>query len=209
MSVALESSVRKSSPRLPSRRSAERDVSVAVERASDPDVRVTLRDLAVAERWTNVCVVGAVLERAISIRSKTSEDAAFIEQLSAQAFGDFQHHAAAATLRLTERPGSTTRLAVRGDERLGFVVVERERDGAWISAIAVTPSERGRGIGARLMAEAARLARGSGAARLRLTTAQANVEALELFLKCGFSIDRRIPRYYARGQDACVLTRAL
>jgi ribosomal-protein-alanine N-acetyltransferase len=153
--------------------------------------------------------VGAVLERAINIRSKTTEDAAFIEQLSAQAFGDFQHHAGPATLRLTERPGSTTRLAVRGDERLGFVVVERERDGAWISAIAVSPSERGRGVGARLMAEAARLARGSGAARLRLTTAQANVEALELFLKCGFSIDRRIPRYYARGQDACVLTRAL
>ncbi|HSU38362.1 MAG TPA: hypothetical protein VLJ38_02310, partial [Polyangiaceae bacterium] len=63
--------------------------------------------------------MGAVLERAISIRSKKTDDAAFIERLSAQAFGDFQHHAAAATLRLTERPGSTTRLAVRGDERLG------------------------------------------------------------------------------------------
>ena len=153
--------------------------------------------------------MGAVLERAISIRSKTTEDDAFVAQLSAYAFGDFHHQAAATTLHLTRRPGSTTRLAVRGDERLGFVVVERERDGAWISAIAVAPSERGRGVGARLMAEAARLARGSGAARLRLTTAQANVEALELFLKCGFSIERRIPRYYARGQDACVLTRAL
>jgi ribosomal-protein-alanine N-acetyltransferase len=153
--------------------------------------------------------VRAVLEHAISIRSKTAEDDAFIERLSAEAFGDFQPHAAATTLHLTRRPGSATRLATRGDERLGFVVVERERDGAWISAIAVAPSERGRGVGARLMAEAARLARAAGAARLRLTTAQANVEALELFLKCGFAIERRVPRYYARGQDACVLARAL
>jgi ribosomal protein S18 acetylase RimI-like enzyme len=153
--------------------------------------------------------VGSVLDRTISMRPKTHADDDFIEQLSARAFGDFQHRAGPSTLRLATRPGSTTRLAVRGDERLGFVVVEHERGGAFISAIAVAPHERGHGVGARLMAEAARLAGTWGATHMRLTTAQANVEALELFLKCGFAIERRIPRYYARGQDACVLARAL
>ena len=40
-------------------------------------------------------------------------------------------------------------------------------------------------------------------------TAGNGVEALELFLKCGFAIERRLARYYARGQDACILARAL
>jgi ribosomal protein S18 acetylase RimI-like enzyme len=139
----------------------------------------------------------------------TPGDEAFVERLSTHAFGDFHHRAGSNTLGLTRRPRSTTRLAVRGDEPLGFVVVDLGAEGAWINAIAVVASERGRGVGARLMSEAIRLARGAGAPRLRLTTAQANVEALELFFKCGFVIERRMPRYYARGQDACVLARAV
>jgi ribosomal protein S18 acetylase RimI-like enzyme len=153
--------------------------------------------------------VGAVLDRTISVRRKAAEDEPFIERLSLQAFGDFHKNAGPHTLKLTHHPESVTRLAVRGAQRLGFVVLELMRDAAWIQAIAVVASERGRGVGARLMAEAVRLARESGAARVRLTTAQANVEALELFLKCGFGIERRVPRYYARGQDACILARAL
>jgi len=100
-------------------------------------------------------------------------------------------------------------VAVRDGQRLGFVTLEFGRSGGWIQAIAVSLGERGRGVGGALMAEAIRVARRAGVPRLRLTTAQANVEALELFLKCGFLIERRMPRHYARGQDACVLGRAL
>ncbi len=153
--------------------------------------------------------MAAVLDRAISLRRRTVEDDPFIERLSAQAFGDFHGNAGPNTLGLIRHAESVTRLAVREQQRLGFIVIEFRPDAAWIQAIAVVPSERGHGVGARLMHEAVRLARETGANRVRLTTAQANVEALELFLKCGFAIERRVPRYYARGQDACILARAL
>jgi [ribosomal protein S18]-alanine N-acetyltransferase len=155
-------------------------------------------------RW-----VGAVLERTVSLRPKLVADEPFIARLSAQAFSDFDHRAGPRTLSLTQRDGVATRVAEREGQPLGFVTVEFERDGAWVQAIAVAANERGRGVGARLLAEAVRLARAKGARQLRLTTADANVEALELFLKCGFVIERRAPRYYSRGQDACILRRAL
>jgi len=65
------------------------------------------------------------------------------------------------------------------------------------------------GVGTRLMQAAVRAARRRSVRRLSLTTAQANVEALALFLRCGFRIERRMPRFYAAGQDACVLSRSL
>ncbi len=151
----------------------------------------------------------AVLERAVSLRPRTDDDDAFIARLSRQAFSDFDPLAGPRTVSLASRDGVVTRVAARDGERLGFVTLEFGRSGAFIQAIAVSAAERGRGVGEKLMAEAIRVARGAGAPRLRLTTAQANVEALELFLKCGFVIERRLPRYYARGQDACVLGRAL
>jgi ribosomal protein S18 acetylase RimI-like enzyme len=182
-------------------------ISARFRRRKEPsEARVTL---AAPARRTNHWRVAAVLDRTISVRRRTADDDPFIERLSAQAFGDFHRNAGSNTLGLTRHPESVTRVAVRAAERLGFVVLEFGRDSAWIQAIAVERSERGRGVGARLMAEAVRLARETGAPRLRLTTAQANVEALELFLKCGFAIERRLARYYARGQDACILARAL
>lgn len=153
--------------------------------------------------------MGAVLERTVSFRARTTDDDAFIERLSRQAFSDFDPLAGPHTLSLARRDGVLTRLAVRDGQRLGFVTLEFGGSGAWLQAIAVSPGERGRGVGAALMAETIRVARRAGAPRLRLTTAQANVEALELFLKCGFAIERRVPRHYTRGQDACVLGRAL
>lgn len=166
-------------------------------------------ELAPVPKKANHSRVNAVLDRAISVRRRTAEDDPFIERLSAVAFADFHRSAGPNTLGLARRPESVTRIAVREQSRLGFVVLEFMRDSAWIQAIATVESERGRGVGARLMAEAVRLARESGVPRLCLTTAQANVEALALFLKCGFAIERRLPRYYARGQDACILARAL
>jgi ribosomal protein S18 acetylase RimI-like enzyme len=153
--------------------------------------------------------VGAVVEHTVSLRARTAADDAFVERLSRQAFSDFDPRAGTHTLSLTRREGVVTRIAARDGERLGFVTLEFGPSVAWIQAIAVSPGERGRGVGETLMAEAVRVARRTGVPRLRLTTAQANVEALALFLKCGFTIERRLPRHYTRGQDACVLERAL
>ena len=153
--------------------------------------------------------MAAVLERSESVRRYGTGDDAFIERLSTLAFGDFDGEAAAHTRSLVRKPSAQTRVAVRGSERLGFVVVELGAGTSWVQAIAVASRERGRGLGALLMAEAERVAREAGARTLSLTTAQANVEALELFMKRGFRIERRLPRFYGRGQDACVLALAL
>ena len=143
------------------------------------------------------------------LRPGTAEDAGFIERLSRQAFSVFDPDAGIRMLLLARKDGVVTRVAARGGERLGFVMLEFASGGAWVQAIAVDAKERGQGVGGKLMAAAIRIARQAGAPRLRLTTAQANVEALELFVKCGFAIERRLPRYYSGGQDACVLGRAL
>jgi [ribosomal protein S18]-alanine N-acetyltransferase len=151
----------------------------------------------------------ALIDRAIAIRRRGPGDDAFIQRLAREAFAVFDPAAGARVLGLAERASKETLLAERGRERLGFLVLASQRETAWIEAIAVLSTERGRGVGTRLMQAAEHAARRAGCRRLSLTTAQANVEALELFLKRGFRIERRVPRYYTAGQDACVLTRAL
>jgi ribosomal protein S18 acetylase RimI-like enzyme len=151
----------------------------------------------------------ALIDRAIQIRRRSPGDDAFLEQLGRAAFSVFNPDAGLHTRRLVERPQTETLVLTRDRERLGFLVLTLRGEVASIDAVAVLAEERGRGLGTHLMQVAERVARQAGCRILTLTTAQANVEALELFLKCGFRIERRLARYYAAGQDACVLTRRL
>jgi len=133
-----------------------------------------------------------------------------VASLAQEAFGVFSRHAEGTALKMLHEPDSATLIAVRGGRPVGLVVVEDQGGGlASIQAIAVRPGERGQGVGQRLMTAAIRTAREGGAHELRLCTAQANVEALSLFLKAGFRIVRRMPRFYPRGQDACELSRSI
>jgi len=92
---------------------------------------------------------------------------------------------------------------------VGLVTVEwgAGEDLAYLSAIAVVDQERGRGVGRKLLDQAEREARRSGARGLRLHTANSNVAALELFLKRGFRIHCRWPRFYLGKYDACELVK--
>jgi ribosomal-protein-alanine N-acetyltransferase len=80
---------------------------------------------------------------------------------------------------------------------------------ALLQAIAVEPRARGRGVGSALLSAVEQLARSRDAPAIRLCTAQANLEALDLFLKHGFVIERRLARFYAKGQDACTCVKRL
>jgi len=151
-----------------------------------------------------------VTSRELEIRRASPGDRSFVASLAREAFGVFTRHAESTTAKMLHVPGSVTLVAERGRRPIGFVVVEaRGRGLASIQAIAVRPGEHGQGVGQRLMSAAIRVAREGGATELRLCTAQANVEALSLFLKAGFRIVRRMPRFYARGQDACELVRSI
>ncbi len=142
------------------------------------------------------------------IRPYTGRDEAFIIGLAREAFAEFSHAAGERTRDMV-RSGKTL-VAQSGGRPIGFVTAEfSKRDVGHIIAIAVSYPERGRGIGARLLRAAEELARKQGASRLELCTADGNLSALGLFLRSGFTVHRRIPRYYARGQAADLLVKHL
>jgi ribosomal protein S18 acetylase RimI-like enzyme len=154
--------------------------------------------------------VGVALESKIAIRRAAPADDSFFARLGQEAFGDFDLRARDTTLGIVRQAGMVTLVATVDGEAVGFVSVELGRGGvAHVPAIAVRATERGRGFGQRLLVAAERAARARGATLLHLTTAQANVEAVALFLKCGFTIERRYRRFYGRGQDACTMVKDL
>jgi ribosomal-protein-alanine N-acetyltransferase len=154
--------------------------------------------------------MSAVLSHEVGIRRFAPADERFVVALASEAFAPFARQSDVTTQRMLLEPSSTTLVATRERKPVGFVVVEQHGRGrASIQAIAVTATERAGGVGQRLLAAAIRLARDGGARELHLCTAQANVEALALFLKAGFRIIERLPRFYPRGQDACSLSLAI
>lgn len=147
-------------------------------------------------------------DRLFSIRPRAPSDAAFIRALGTRAFGEYSTTAGNDAVSMANR--SATLVAHRGEELLGFVIVEpKGGDAAHLSAIAVTEDARGEGIGRALLRAAGRLARARGATLLELTTADSNVAALELFLRSGFKRVRTTPKQYPRGQRMVDLERPL
>lgn len=91
----------------------------------------------------------------------------------------------------------------------GFILIRTVADEAEILTLAVDPSARRRGVGARLVREGAAAAAAGGAARLFLEVADDNIPALALYAGAGFTEAGRRPGYYARPdggrQDALIL----
>jgi ribosomal protein S18 acetylase RimI-like enzyme len=103
----------------------------------------------------------------------------------------------------------TTLVAELSGRFAGFAVVEFEGRSAHLAAIAVREADRGLGVGAHLLQAVEALGRKRGAQTLQLCTADSNLAALDLFLKRGFRIEKRLSRFYARGQSACQLAKVL
>jgi ribosomal protein S18 acetylase RimI-like enzyme len=135
------------------------------------------------------------------LRSRPA-DAAFLRALAERAFGEYDLRAGEHTARLGERRDALTLVAYVEERPVGFAIVEFHGASSSLDAIAVEEASRGVGIGRKLLRAAELEARRRGAKELRLVTAQANLAALDLFSKAGFSIERRLPGYYRRGQDA-------
>lgn len=91
----------------------------------------------------------------------------------------------------------------------GFILVRVVVDEAEILTLAVRPSARGRGIGARLVGQGATTAAVRGAARLFLEVAPDNEAARALYAGAGFAEAGRRNAYYARPdgsrQDGLIL----
>ncbi len=149
-------------------------------------------------------------EVAVAVRHGTAGDAPFIQQLSVVAFGEYDPNAGRTTANMMLETRAQTLVAERDGKRLGFIILHRPSPGGLaVNAIAVTPSERGKRVGQRLMQAAEQYARANGISRITLATAQANLAALDLFLRSGFVITDRTTIRYWRGQPACKLEKRI
>ena len=149
-----------------------------------------------------------LVKEALTFRPCLATDLVFIARLSGETFAEYSSKAVSHTLDMVGR--YTTWVAVRGNDAVGFVAVNKESNGvAALHAIAVVRRERGKGVGFRLMQLFERFAREQEATRLELCTAECNLAALDLFYRRGFRLERRRERFYERGQNACVLVKDL
>ena len=140
----------------------------------------------------------------LQIRERQSADDPFIGRLAARAFAEYDGQPALTMRRLTRR--GTTWVAWRGDAPVGFAVVHPlDQFSVDLCALAVEEDARGLGIGRALLAHVERTVVSAGLKEIRLHTAQSNLSALELFLKSGFRLQERLPRFYRGMYDACAL----
>lgn len=91
----------------------------------------------------------------------------------------------------------------------GFILLRSVADEAEVLTLAVRPSVRSRGLGARLVREGCAEVERRGATRLFLEVAEDNAAARALYARVGFVEAGRRPGYYARQdgprQDGLIL----
>ena len=147
-----------------------------------------------------------VEQRPLQIRQRRGDDDRFIGSLAARAFAEYDGQPAVTMQRLVQR--GTSWVAWRDEAPVGFAVVHPlNQSSADLCAIAVEEEARGLGIGRALLAHVEQAVVRAGLKEIRLHTAQANLSALELFLKFGFRVERRMPRFYRGVFDACALSK--
>jgi ribosomal protein S18 acetylase RimI-like enzyme len=81
--------------------------------------------------------------------------------------------------------------------------------GVRIVSIAVLPDRRGQGVAMSLMQDSEAMAIKKGARRMSLEVGVANVPAINLYLKLGFSIKGTINDYYGEGRDALYMEKPI
>jgi ribosomal protein S18 acetylase RimI-like enzyme len=132
---------------------------------------------------------------------------AFVRQLSTNAFGEYSARPGRNTVWMAEHHQGW--VAWQHQRRLGFALLDTSHEVFELTAIAVVPGERGKGTGQALLAAAERAAQHRGGCELRARTADANVAALSLFLRNGYCMRQRLPRYYSNMYAACELVKAV
>lgn len=145
-----------------------------------------------------------------TLRELRNADRGFVQALAKAAFGEYTPWSGRRTLQMAERSTSVTAVAEHDGIPVGFAIVDfGAPELATLDAIATLPSYRGQGVGRALLERAEAEVRRRGVRRLRLVTADANLAALDLFLKAGFRIAEHLAYFYPRKQDAVVLEKRL
>lgn len=96
-----------------------------------------------------------------------------------------------------------------GTELKGYVLVGTAPDASrsWILGLGITPDERGRGYGRRLMREVLRLLRADGVREVLLTVSPANTAAILLYENLGFTAEESVRKdYFGPGADRLIMS---
>jgi GNAT superfamily N-acetyltransferase len=107
--------------------------------------------------------------------------------------------------------GTVTIVAVENERWVGMIVGRLlDAETAWLEALWVDPTVRGRGLGQRLIEAVADWARGRGAVRLDLSVTEGNRAASVLYTRAGFApTGRRRPLPADPARIEVFLSRAL
>jgi ribosomal-protein-alanine N-acetyltransferase len=141
----------------------------------------------------------------IVIRAATREDVGAIVAIEALSFNNpwsaesFEAFLARETARVLA--------AVRDGVMVGYAIISWVLDEAELSNIAVTPAERGRGVGAALLDRALADLTALGVGTVYLEVRGANAVAQSLYASRGFAPVGRRARYYDNPVDDAILMR--
>ncbi|MFC4729585.1 GNAT family N-acetyltransferase [Coralloluteibacterium thermophilus] len=115
----------------------------------------------------------------------------------------FRHH--------LRSPRARLRLAEAGGAVAGYALVLRRAGSARarLYSIIVAPAHAGRGLGARLLADAEAGAAAAGCRRMGLEVRADNLPAQALYRRAGYTGAGRRMRYYEDGADALRFEKAL
>ena len=95
-------------------------------------------------------------------------------------------------------------------ELAGFVLLMNNPDGAaHITTVGVAPEHRRRGVARRLIDEIEQLLRKKSASTIVLEVRVSNSAAQELYSHAGYSIVKRMTRYYHNGEDGFLMMKSL
>jgi ribosomal-protein-alanine N-acetyltransferase len=87
----------------------------------------------------------------------------------------------------------------------GYICFTLLFDEAEILDVAVMPSQRGHGVGARLVAWTLEFCRHKGASFVALEVRRSNGSAIRLYQRLGFVQTGERRRYYENGEDALLM----
>lgn len=147
----------------------------------------------------------------VTIQRMTVKDAYACWELDQRCFVDGEAYDLDTFQFLLSNPQAVARKVVLADgHMIGFAVGMLEPGGVGhLISVGVAPEWRRRGIGKLLMEEMERGFAKRGATTVRLEVRAGNVIAQQLYLKLGYTITQQIPNYYANGDEALVMVKAL
>ena len=147
------------------------------------------------------------LTHAFPIESATLRDIKALDRLEKTCFGD-DAWPLIELLGVLAFPGVVRLKAVADGEMVGFIAGDARRDWhtGWILTLGVLPNWRRRGIADALLEECEHQ---MNMKKVRLTVRRANLPALSLYQKLGYSQVEVWPKYYHNGEDGLVLEKIL